>query len=159
MKSFTTKFVEALKSVQIFLVVGRLAVNSVGMTAWLIITTSTGDESVQAQTSPAPSPHSPTTASQPASVSTSSSPEVVTSVVTTTSVTSGGVADKDTFLLVGQSVTTYTVICLHQLYPPQEDRGRMVLVQVLLLLLQLGWCLLWWWWWWSWYITIVCSLT
>ena len=79
---------------------------------------------MQAQTSLAPSPHSPTTARQPASESTSSSPEVVTSVATTTSVTSGGVADKDTSLLVGQSVTTYTVICLHQLYPPQGGQER-----------------------------------
>ena len=97
MKLFTTKFVEALRRVQVFLVVGRLAVNSVGILAWLVITTSTGDESVQAQTSPAPSPHphpsshSPTTARQPTPESTSSSPEVATSVAMTTSVTSGGV--------------------------------------------------------------------
>ena len=37
---------------------------------------------------------------------------------------------------------------LHQLYPLQEDRRGVVPVQVLLLVLQLGWCLLWWWWWW-----------
>ena len=33
----------------------------------------------------------------------------------------GCIANKDTSLLVSESVTTCTVICLHQLCPPQED--------------------------------------
>ena len=59
---------------------------------------------MQEQTSPAPSPHSPTTANQPASVSTSSSPEVVTSVATTTSVTSGGVYSLQRYVPTGWSI-------------------------------------------------------